>query len=344
MRSPLFLLAAAGLVGGHELATDYGRVRTLETTSEFELDLETTLMETTVNGEPVEGRGGPGGGSSSLVRKCVLVDELLAGSQGTVTHAKRTFETLHDESRFSFGEEERTDERDFPLAGVVLEFTRDEAGELTSELAEGTEPEDEALLEGHVPEFALDALLPAGAVEADATWTLDDEAVKRALATVLDARLFADPPREEGARGERGERGGGRGRGGRGGAARSLASITWKGEAKLAALDEDHAGLACAKLELELEGDGELPEPSFRGPPRDFALLPARGRTRAGTITARLEGALYVSLEQGRPVALVLDGELALDSSFEREREGETFATHTRQEGRFTLNVSVTPR
>lgn len=87
-----------------------------------------------------------------------------------------------------------------------------------------------------------------------------------------------------------------------------------------------------------------MPEPSFRGPPRDFALLAAPARARAGTITARLEGALYVSLAEGRPVALALDGELALDNSFEREREGETFATHTRQEGRFTLNISVTPR
>jgi hypothetical protein len=346
MRHLLFLLAGAGLVAGHELATDYGRVRTLETSSEFELDLETTLRETTVNGEPVEGRGGPGGGGSSLVRKCVLVDEFLEGEKGGARHAKRTFATLHDESRFSFGEEERTDERDFPLAGLTLEFTRDEAGELASDLVEGSEPEDESLLEGHLPALALDALLPDGAVEGEATWALDDEAIKAALATVLDARYFAEPPPEERPSGERGERGGGRGRGfGRGGSARSLTSLVWKGEAKLAATDEEHDGLTCAKIELELEGEGELPEPSFRGPPRDFAFLPrSAAPLRAGTISARLDGTLFVSLEQARPVALTLDGEIATESSFEREREGEVFATRTRQEGRFTLHVTVTQR
>lgn len=346
MRSLNLLLAAAGLLAGHELATDYGRARTLETTSELELDLETTLFEMTVNGEPVEGRGGPGGGGSSLIRKAVIVDEIAAGAKGSATKVQRTFTSLHDESKFSFGEEERTDERDFPLAGVTLALARNEQGEVEIELVEGTQPDDSALLEGHLPESALDALLPAGAVELDGTWKLDHDAIRAALATALDARLFAEPPREEGGgRGERGERGSGRGRGGmRGGPARSLGSLTWKGEAKLVALDEEHAGVECAKLELVLEGEGELPEFTRGGPPRDFALLPAGAPALAGTITARLEGALYVSLAEARPVALVLDGELAIDSSSEREREGEVFTTRSRQEGKLTLTVSVASR
>lgn len=346
MRSLSLLLAAAGLAAGHELATDYGRARTLETTSEFELDLQTTLFEMTVNGEPVEGRGGPGGGGSSLVRKAVIVDEIAAGSKGSATKVKRTFATLHDESTFSFGEEERTDERDFPLAGVTLALTRNAEGEVEHELVEGTQPDDAELLAGHLPESLLDALLPEGAVEVDGTWKLEHDALRAALATALDARLFADPPREEGGgRGERGERGPGRGRGGmRGGPARSLASITWKGEAKLVALDEEHEGVACVKIELELEGEGELPEFGRGGPPRDFALLPVAAPALAGTITARLEGALYLSLSEARPVALQLDGELAIDSSSEREREGEVFTTRSRQEGKLTLNVSVANR
>ena len=349
MRFPLLLLAAAGLAAGHELATDYGRARTLETTSEFELDLETTLFEMTVNGEPVEGRGGPGGGGSSLVRKAVIVDEIEAGSKGSASRVKRTFTTLHDETRMSFGEEDRTDERDFPLAGVTLALTRNAEGELEIELTEGTRPDDAAVLEGHLPESGLDALLPDGAVEVDGEWKLDHDAILAALGTALDTRLFADPPREGGpgggGRGERGERGRGGMRGGmRGGPARSLGSITWKGEAKLVALDEDHEGVECARIELELEGEGELPEFGRGGPPRDFALLPAGAPALAGTITARLEGALLVSLAEARPVALQLDGEIAIDNSSEREREGEVFATRSRQEGKLTLNVSVTPR
>jgi len=348
MRSLTLLFAAAGLVAGHELATDYGRARTLETTSELELDLETTLFEMTVNGEPVEGRGGPGGGGSSLVRKAVIVDEIAAGTKASASKVKRTFETLHDASTFSFGEEERTDERDFPLAGVSVALVRNEQGEIEAELVEGTKPDDAALLEGHLPELALDALLPAGAVEVDGEWKLEHDAIRAALATALDARLFAEAPREEGGgggRGERGERGPGRGRGGmRGGPARSLGSLTWKGEAKLTALDEEHGGVECAKIELTLEGEGELPEFTRGGPPRDFALLPAAAPALAGTITARLEGALYVSLAEARPVALVLDGELAIESNSEREREGEVFTTRSRQEGKLTLNVSVATR
>jgi len=347
MRSLTLLLAAAGLAAGTELTTDYGRPRTLETSSEFELDLETTLFEMTVNGEPVEGRGGPGGGGSSLVRKAVIVDEIAAGSAGRATKSKRTFVTLHDESTFSFGEEERTDERDFPLAGVTLALVRNEEGEVEAELVEGTQPDDSALLAGHLPESPLDALLPEGAVEVEGEWTLEHDALRAALATALDARLFAEAPREEGGagRGERGERGSGRGRGGmRGGPARSLAALTWKGEAKLVTLDDEHAGVACAKIELTLEGEGELPEFGRGGPPRDFALLPVAAPALAGTITARLEGALYVSRSEARPVALVLDGELAIDSSSEREREGEVFTTRSRQEGKLTLNVSVSSR
>lgn len=346
MRSLTLLLAAAGLAAGHELATDYGRARTLETTSELALDLETTLFEMTVNGEPVEGRGGPGGGGSSLIRKAVIVDEIAAGAKASASKVKRTFATLHDESTFSFGEEERTDERDFPLAGVTLALTRNEQGEVEAELVEGTQPDDSALLEGHLPESALDALLPAVAVEVDGTWKLEHEAIRAALATALDARLFAEPPREEGGGrgGERGERGPGRGRGMRGGPARSLGSLTWKGEAKLVALDEDHEGVECARIELTLEGEGELPEFGRGGPPRDFALLPAAAPALAGTITARLEGALYLSLAEAHPVALALDGEVAIESSSERERDGEVFATRSRQEGKLTLNVSVASR
>jgi len=346
MRSLTLLLAVAGFHAGQDLATDYGRERTLEMNSELELDLETTLFEMTVNGEPVEGRRGPGGGGSSLVRKAVIVDEISNGTKGSATKVKRTFATLHDESAFSFGEEERTDERDFPLVGVALVLTRDEEGEVESELVEGTQPDDSALLEGHLPESALDALLPQGVVEVDGTWKLDHDAIRAALATALDPRLFAEAPRPEG--GERGERGGGggpgRGRGGRGSPARSLASLTWKGEAKLVALDEEHEGLECAKVELVLEGEGELPEFTRGGPARDFALLPAGAPAKAGTITARLEGAFYVALAEFRPLALELDGELAIDSSSEREREGEVFVTRSRQEGKFTLNVSVASR
>ena len=351
MRSSLLLLTlVTGLcAGGHELATDYGRARTLATTSELELDLATTLFEMKIDGQPPEDdRGGPGGSSSSLVRKCVLVDQVLAGAAGAPTHVKRSFETLHDQSTFSFGEDERSDERDFPLQGLTLELERKEDGTLSSELVGGSKPDDESLLAGHELALALDAFLPEGAVELDGKWELDDATLKRALATALDTKLFADPPPEEGRRGESGGgpgggRGGGRSRGS--GGARSLKSVEWSGKAQLVALDEEHDGVKCAKIALELEGDGELPETSFRGPPRSFAFAPeAAATTLAGTVHAKLSGALYVALEQRRPVALTLDGELSTENTSERERDEHTITTHSVQSGRLTLTIEIEER
>ena len=334
------ILAPFLLLSGPGLVTDYSKARTLRTTSELELDIETVSMEMRVDDEPAE-EGGPGGMRSSLVRRSVRVDQVLEGAAGQPAHVKRTFETLHDATTSSFGEEQRSDEREFPLQGVTLELTRDEEGNVRSELVEGTAPDDEALLEGHELSLTLDAFLPPAGVEQGATWELDDAAVQRALATALDKRLFADPPPEEGGRGrgERGERGGpGRGRGGTG---RSLGLVAWKGKAELAELEAEHEGQPCVRIALTLEGTGDIPEPSFRGGGRGFAFEPALPAAREGQVEARLEGELLFSTELARPLLLKLTGELKIENSFEREREGRRFSMHSEQAGEVTLTVQI---
>jgi hypothetical protein len=73
---PFLLAAASGLLaGGTELSTDYGIPRTLRTSSELELDLETTKMEIRIDDEPAERP--EGGMSSSLVRRAVVADGRL---------------------------------------------------------------------------------------------------------------------------------------------------------------------------------------------------------------------------------------------------------------------------
>jgi hypothetical protein len=322
----VLLLAAPEFVPeiGPDLVTDYGRVRTLRTTTELELRIETVSMEMRIDDEPAEERG-PGGSSSSLARRAVLVDQVLEGGAGEPAHVKRTFEALHDEFSFSFGEEERSDERDYPLQGVTLELTLDEDGTPRCELVEGTKPDDEALLEGHELALALDAFLPPNAVELGAAWELDDEAVRRAFALALDRRLFAEPPPDEGSRGERGGRGSGRG-----GPGRSLGLCTWKGKAVLEALDAEHEGRPCARIALELEGSGDLPEPPSRGPGgRGFAFTTALAPALEGTVEVQLEGELLFSPELARPLALELEGEVQIESRFEREREGRRFSMHS---------------
>src|SRR6185503_7021349 len=115
-------------------------------------------------------------------------------------------------------------------------------------------PSDSAVLEGHLPTLALDALLPDKEVEVGSTWKLEGDALLRALSLDIEGALF--PPAESGGSGgeERGERSGSRRRGGTRGLAEMVRAVNWKGTAKLDALDEDHDGVVCAAIVLKFEG------------------------------------------------------------------------------------------
>ncbi len=337
---PLTLALAAGLLcTGQTLATDYGRERTLRVASEAKFGLETVSFEMKVDGEPVERPdGGPGEMSSELTRKAVLVDHVLEGEGSRPKKVRRTFETLAETSAQTFGEESRDDSREGPLQGLVLELSVDEEGHATAELIEGQSPDDGSLLEGHELALGLDALLPSEEVEAGASWELDVEAVKRALSTVLDARLFPEPePSQEGGGGR-----GGRRRGMRGGMSRLLASIQWEGRSTLVELAEERDGETCALVEIELEGQGDMPEPRFRGAGgRSYPPEPFPSGLPGGTITVRLEGKFFFSTARRAPVALELEGEVTADSTFEGERDGHSFSSHSTQEGDVSVTITV---
>lgn len=345
MRFLPIALVAGLLSAGPDLSTDYGRVRTLRVSAEATLGLATTSFEMTVDGEPIEGRGFSGGMSSKLTRRSVLVDRVLEGAGAEAKKVRRTFETLDESSDATFGEETTNEERSGPLAGLVLELTLDEDGTTTAEIVEGTVPEDETLIEGHALTLALDALLPASAVEEDATWELDDAAVKRGLSLALDPLLFPEPKREEPS-GERGQ--GRRGFGRRGGsAARLLSSVEWTGKATLISAATDHEGESCAQIKLELEAEGEYPEAPARsggggGFQPELADL-AGSALFEGTIRVTLEGELFVSLARRAPVALELSGQIDTQNHTEREgRDGGIIETDSTQSGEVSLAVVVT--
>jgi hypothetical protein len=231
----------------------------------------------------------------------------------------------------------------------VIELTVDEEGTPSAEIVEGSAPEDETLLEGHALTLALDALLPEGSVEEDASWELDDAAVKRALSLALDAKLFPEPKREEPSGGGGGERGQGRRGFGRRGssAARLLSGVEWTGKATLVSAATDHEGESCAQVKLELKAEGEIPEPPERGGGgRGFALeLGALAGTAAleGTIQVELEGELFISLARRAPVALELSGQIDTENHTEREgRDGAIIESHSTQSGELSLAVVVT--
>lgn len=192
---------------GSELSTRYAAEHALRVESETTLKLETTAMEMKRDGEPVEGRGGAGGGSSES-RKCVQVDRFLECSDGRAMRLRRSFESVDGDLEASFGGESRSSAIDSPFSGVTLELTRDEGGEVAVEVVEGDGPSDEAL-SGQALELCLDALLPPGEVEAGDSWALDSAAVLRALALDVGAGMYPRPQEE------RSEGRGGGGRGGR---------------------------------------------------------------------------------------------------------------------------------
>lgn len=343
MRS-LSLLLAPLLVGpgAETLRTDYSRERTLRLQSVTEIDLETTVFEMTVDGEPVDGPGG--GGGSSVRRESVLAYHVLAGDAQAPRQVRLSFDTLSETSEFDFGGETRESSAECPLEGVVLEITVDEDGEASCERVEGPSPDDDALLEDHAPTLWLDALLPTGAVEEEDSWELDGATVARGLAGALDPRLFPVPERPSFGEG----RGEGRGRGGRssrGGGARMLDDVEWSGTATLAEARVDHDGTPCARIHLKIEGEADLPDPEFgggRGPRgRAFEPVPARAVPFAGTVRASLEGDLFVALDGRAPVALELDGTLEVENSFEGDRGDRTFSSHRVQSGQWSVIVSV---
>jgi hypothetical protein len=341
-------LAAFALLFGTTLRTEYKAEAVLRVASETRFDLESkTTMER--DGEPVEAGFGGGGMTSKEVRRVVLVDRVVAAADGKPTNVRRTFETAGLESSFEFGENGRDDERASPLEAVTLDLSLDDEGKVAAKVVEGDEPDEAAVLEGHVLELALDGLLPADGVDEGDEWNLDGDAIKRALG--LSVQLFPPPERTEeppsGGEGRRGGRGG-PGFGFGGGASRLFTEGTWEGKAKYAGPETTDSGkLAVIELTLECnECKGELadPEPGEGGGRRRGFL--AGGPDLASesidtTFEIELEGKLLFSLDEKRPLSLELEGQISAERTSERSRGESTFKTHTVQSGEFAHKVEV---
>jgi hypothetical protein len=345
MKTSLSLLALlATITVGTGLSTDYTHERTLRTETKVVLEMETTKMER--DGEPFEGRGGPS--SSEETRHAVQVDHILENKDGKPTHVKRSFEEVEGEIEMTRGDNTFTIALEGPLAGVTLELKAGKGDEIEVTAAEG-KVDDTDLLEGHQLALALDALLPDEEVKEGASWDLSEEAIERAMGLDLARKLYRVS--EEGAD-TGGGGGGGGGRGGRGFGGRmggegfsGLDHVEWKGEAKLAALGETHDGEKCARIELELEGQGDLPVPDFgRGRDRErvFGSEAAPAILDGNTIEAKLTGTLWFAVESRRPRALELTGEIKMSTEFTFERDGESTTMSTEREGKCDLGIEIT--
>lgn len=338
MKTMLFCAAALAL--GQTLATDYERASRLRIDATASFAMETTSMSMERDGEPVESRGG-GGASTKETRHLVLLDEYQEKKDGAPVHVRRTFETIDSEGTIEFGERSMDIEHETPLEGVALDITVAEDGEISVEVADGSVSDDE-LLEGHLPGLALDALLPAEEVEQGDSWELESDAIVRALGFDVEPVLFRRPeaPEEEPSEGRRGGRGG-FGRGGGGSPAQYFRSGEWQGKATLDSLTEEHEGMTCAAILLELECEGELPETDSGGREREFAAAPALQPAVENSFEIKVEGRILYSLADQRPILLELEGKVSTDSRRERSSERGSFVISSTQEGTFTLSVQV---
>lgn len=326
------LLAASALllsVSAARLATRYEKDVELRTEVTTKLELESEMR--------VAGGEGGGGGSTSSSRlelEEAHVDRVREAADARPQLVERSFEKLAGRVEVEAGERSLDIELETPLSGVVLALERGEDGAVEARAIEGSAPDGS--LERHVLELALDALLPEGEVEEGATWELSSDAIRRALRLDLALDLYRMPREDEGGQGEgRGRRRGGFG----GGDLRLLAEAAWKGEAKLVSVDEEVGGVRAARIELELEAEGEIAE----------AAAPSGGRALAApaalatTYTIGLEGSLTFALEARRPLELALEGPVTVESVRERERDGRTIRMERTSRGTLSVRASVAP-
>lgn len=335
---PCIVLATVGTT----LSTDYAeRSFRVEVTTTLETEATSSIER---NGEPMEGRGG-GDRTSEMRRELVMIDEVLATEDGRPTVVRRTFDTLEGSTSFQFGDRYGESQNDTPLAGSILEI-RDEDGEVVVEMVEGDQVDD-TLLEGHLPTLSLDALLPEDSVEVGDSWELDSEAVLRSLGFDVATKLYAAPEREEGGEGRGGRRGRGAGGGGqRGGGAQMLfTTCDWDATATLSSETEEIDGLLCQVVEIEMKGEGELPEREpgagdGRRGGRAFSLSPT-ANVLENAHEIELEGQLFFSVEDKRPVLFRIGGTLHQESEIERSRGDMNMRIETTQDGTFEHTVRV---
>ena len=330
------------------LNTDYTAERTLRIVSETTATVETTDFSFIRDGEPQDfGGRGFGGGGSELNREIVQLDTVMAHEDGVPTKVKREFDTVESTtSRAGRDGEMREVDADSPMDGETLILSLDDDGDAVAELESGDDPDEGSMLIGHSLSLALDALLPDEDVDSGDSWEIEKDALLRALGMDVESALF--PRRAPEGDGEgRGGRGGGRGGfGGSRGGGSPVAFFTnadWEGKAKYTDSTEEVEGLECVVIELEFEAEGDLPERQFGRDRRESLFGPATTETvLESTYEVTLEGKLYFSLEEKRPVKLELEGEFTLETNREFDRQGSTMSMSTTQEGEYEYTVTVT--
>ncbi len=334
---------------GVTLKTDYEALQILRVERSTSFSLETVAFELEVNGEPVDRPGGGGLGGSTTTMKSVVLNDYKTTAEGIPTHIVRTFEELGGSIETEDGEQDLPANPARPEAGLKIDIQVDDEGEQAITVVEGEAPENDKFMKKQAMVLALDVLLPADAVEVDATWELDADAIRKALGQIMPARA----PRPEGQgrrrRGDdrfpqdgppQGRRGGSRSNGTIG---QFLKEAEWAGEAKLTSVETEHEGEMCALIEVKFEASGELPERQFGGgrARRERSVSsPILPIALEGEAEVELKGKLYFSIEGKHPVAFELQGKLAASETTVRDRGERSMSMYREQEGEINLTYA----
>jgi len=129
-----------------------------------------------------------------------------------------------------------------------------------------------------------------------------------------------------------------------GGETRLFHDADFKGKARLASTDEEVDGVKCAKIEIKIDASGEMaaPQGGQGGQRRRMPFsASATEAVVANHYDIHLEGDLFVSMKDHRPVSLALQGSVKTDSTNEFEREGVKSRMSRKSESAITYKVKV---
>ncbi len=350
LRTIIPAIAALALFSADELKTQYSKEHPIRVEVESTQTMETTAMEITRDGEPMEGRGMGRGGSEASI-SYTYVDRIGAMSDGSPTQLEREFEEVGGVSTMAMGEESRESDRESPLDGETLVLEVDDEGDTIATLKGDDNPEPASILKGHSMTLPLDGLLPDGEAKIGHSWEPEGAAVLAALGLDVMPALFPRPERGEG-NSERGERGGRGGRGPRGGGGGSLGFLReaeWETEATWVERTQTHDGHECIVIELTFEAEGEMPEFGGRGRDREQSEWGLSRPESIGSSVVRVDntyeievsGELLYSLEAQRPVKLTLEGEITQEMSMERDTPDFSMSIYRLQEGSLSHTIVI---
>lgn len=330
------LVAGLAFAGGEKLATKYSSERDLKYEITSSMTMEVTSMEGERDGEPIDA---PAHGMKTEMETTeVHIDHVVEAADGKPTKVKRAFEKVAGTTSMTMGENSNDSELESPFNGITLEITQGKDG-IEVEVADGKTPEAEGALKGHRLDSFLDGLLPSEAVDVDATWDLEKEAITHALRADLRKVLFPRPDRGGGPGGGQGGGGGRRG-GMRGGASGLLDDADWKGTAKLISADKEIDGVACAVIHLKFEASGEREMPTRA--PRGGMFGAAFAAENKMSYEARLEGTFAFSNKERRPVQLALEGSLHTETHTEFSNDEHSMKMTTKSDGKLEVKVACT--